>query len=420
MLKSPPREKRWVSWFYVVVWSLIIFVTIPFVRVIQRFVTEQWGRETFTYFVLGAIVTTFVASAVYLWRHRAASRSGYIWLLAVAAVFISYTINLSRSPEEAIHFIQYGLLGILAYRALTHHLNTVSIYFAAALICGIVGIVDELIQWVTPRRYWGLDDIWLNFFAGSLVQVGIAKGLNPPIIFGWRNRPDLQFLCRLAMVALVLLGASLINTPARIAWYTDRIPWLAFLKQTESAMLEYGYLYRDPDIGIFRSRLSPEELKQADRERGKEAADILDRFQDRTAYQEFLEIYTPVKDPFAHEARVHLFSRDHHFTISAKYRINQREYAEHLTRAFRENQIMEKYFPNTLRHSTYVWSGDESALARKHLLLDEVYESRVSRDLVTRLTESQFAWFFAVLLGGLALLQWHCGRDKSTGSFFRP
>ncbi len=412
MLESPPREKRWVSWLYVVVWSLVILVTIPFVRAFQEFVRVQWGREAFTYGVIGAIVTAFVASALYLRRYRVVSRGGYLWLLAVAAVFMGYTIELAGSPEEAIHFIQYGLLGVLTYRALTHHLNNVGIYFAAAMICGIVGIVDEWVQWAIPRRFWGLEDIWLNFFAGSLVQVGIAKGLNPPIISGWPGRTDLRFLCRLAMVALVLLGASLVNTPKRIAWYADRIPWLAFLKQNESMMLEYGYLYRDPDIGIFRSRLLPEALKQADRDRGKAVAEILDRFQDNKAYRKFLEIYTPLKDPFAHEARVHLFARDHHFSVSAKYRDNPKRYAKDLTRAFRENQIMEKYFPNTLRHSAYVWSADESALARKHLLLDEVFESRASRDLVTRLTEGQLAWCFAGLLGGLALFHWTLGRGK--------
>ncbi|NIO12096.1 MAG: hypothetical protein GTO40_30370 [Deltaproteobacteria bacterium] len=72
---------------------------------------------------------------------------------------------------------------------------------------------------------------------------------------------------------------------------------------------------------------------------------------------------------------------------------------------------MEKYFPNTLRHSAYVWSAHQSALARKHLLQDEVYKSRVARLLVTRLSEGQLGFLFALLLGGLALLQWYFGRE---------
>lgn len=51
-----------------------------------------------------------------------------------------------------------------------------SIYLAAALVRGIIGIMDEAIQWATPRRYWILTDIWRDFFATALALVGIARG----------------------------------------------------------------------------------------------------------------------------------------------------------------------------------------------------------------------------------------------------
>jgi len=412
MLESEPREKEWVSWLYVVIWSLIIFVTIPLARALQKFVYQQWGRETFTYVVIVAIVIALASSAIYLRRRRTVPRASYLWLLAVATIFIGYTIELRKSPEEAFHFVQYGLLGILVYRALTHRFHDVSIYFAAAIICGIIGIMDETIQWLTPRRFWGLLDIWLNFFAASLVQVGIAKGLNPSIISKRLNRASVRFLCRLAMVAVLLLGANLMNTPQRVSWYAERIPWLSSLKVNESTMLEYGYKYSDPDIGIFYSRISPLKLKQSDQKRGKEAAKILDRFQNEATYEDFLKTYTPITDPFLHEARVHLFRRDRYFLNSAEYKGNRGKYGKYLTVAFRENRIMEKYFPNILLYSAYVWSSDELDLARKHLLKDEVYYSPVSKRLVTRFREDQVAGFFAFLLIGLGLLSWYFGRKN--------
>ena len=54
-----------------------------------------------------------------------------------------------------------------------------SIYLAAALVRGIIGIMDEAIQWATPRRYWILTDIWRDFFATALVMVVIAGGIQP-------------------------------------------------------------------------------------------------------------------------------------------------------------------------------------------------------------------------------------------------
>ena len=44
MLQGPPKEKQWVSWLFVIIWSLIIFVTIPVARAIQNFVAQQWSR----------------------------------------------------------------------------------------------------------------------------------------------------------------------------------------------------------------------------------------------------------------------------------------------------------------------------------------------------------------------------------------
>ena len=417
MLESLPRGKEWMSWLYVAIWSLIIFATIPVGRVLQKFVAQRWGRETFTYVVLVGIVIAFGSSIFYLRRLRAVSRSSYFWLFATAAIFVGYTIYLRNAPEEAVHFLQYGLLGILTYRALAHRFHDVSIYFVAAIICGIIGMLDEIIQWLTPARYWGLHDVWINFVAGSLVQIGIAKGLTPSIIRGMPSRRNLQILCRLGMAAVVLLGFSLLNTPELIGWYADRIPYLGFLKTNESVMAEYGYLYTDPDIGSFRSRFSPSELRQSDRERAKEAAEILDRYQNRDEYREFLKIYTPVSDPFVHEARVHLFRRDGYFSMAKYYKENQELYSTyHLTIAFRENQIMETYFRNTLHHSAYVWSAEKFALAKKHLMHDKEYESRVSKNLITRISTGQLGSFFVLLIIGLALLHFYSGRSKSNCS----
>jgi len=146
VIEGPPRERQWISWLYVVIWSLIIFVTIPLARVIQEFVYQHWGREIFAYVVMAAILIALVASAVYIRHNRPASRAKYLWLLAVAVIFFGYTIELGKgSPEEAIHFVQYGLLGFLVYRTLSHRLWDFSIFLAAAIICGIIGTIGEVI-----------------------------------------------------------------------------------------------------------------------------------------------------------------------------------------------------------------------------------------------------------------------------------
>ena len=169
MLNNPPKEKESASWLYVILCSLVIFATIPLARSMQEFVREHWGKEIFSYIVFAVVILAVIASLIYLRRLRVASRSRYIWLAVISTIFIGYKLRLSRNPEEALHFVEYGVLGLLVYRALTHKVRNKSIYFMAAVIGVMVGMMDEAIQWATPKRYWGLDDIWLNFIAIALI-----------------------------------------------------------------------------------------------------------------------------------------------------------------------------------------------------------------------------------------------------------
>ena len=74
----------------------------------------------------------------------------------------------------------------------------------------------------------------------------------------------------------------------------------------------------------------------------------LDAFHRPDSYQEFLSEYTSTKDAFLHEARVHLFRRDRyrHRLAAAEDREAADAYA---IIASRENLIMERYFPHTMR-----------------------------------------------------------------------
>jgi hypothetical protein len=319
---------------------------------------------------------------------------------------------MEKSPEEAIHFLQYGILGLLIYRALLHRHRNIGIYFVAAVIGGFIGTVDEAIQWAIPRRYWDLKDIWLNFIGTALMQVAIAKGIRPHIVSEPINRHTLRRLCSVTAVAILLLGGSFFNTPNRVAWYSEKIPFLSFLQNNPDVMFEYGYLYENPEIGVFRSRLSPEALLESDLRRGEEVAKELDAFKANSLYEQFLEKYTPVNDPFMHEARVHLFRRDRYMEDAEAILDDLEIYRHHLTVAFRENQIMEKYFHNTLHSSTYVLLPEQVGLLEKYLVRDLPYDSPVSGHLATRMTEKQVAVGLLLALAAIFVLYRFIGREK--------
>ena len=118
VLREPPKGKQVWAWLAVCIWTLIIFTTIPLARSIIDAVSEELDRSFFMYVVLFVIGISFVLSMVYLLRKRALALRKLIWLVLPASIFVAYTIHLStKSPEEAIHFVQYGVLGLLVYRA---------------------------------------------------------------------------------------------------------------------------------------------------------------------------------------------------------------------------------------------------------------------------------------------------------------
>jgi VanZ family protein len=413
MFVRPPAQREWVSWLSAVLWSLLIFATIPLARAIERVVVDAWGEQFFLYAVLIVIGAAAVETFRQLRRLGTISRMRGVLLGGIALVFGAYTFSLRHNAVEAVHFVEYGVLGLLAYRALTHRTHDSAIYLAAACVAGIVGILDEGIQWATPKRVWDILDIWRNFFAAALVLVGIAVGIRPPLIADRPSAASIRLFCRLAAVAVLLLGASLLNTPARIGWYTERVPGLASLRESSDVMLEYGHLYTDSEIGLFTSRFPPDELRRVDEERGAKVGPILARYPE-DAYGEFLARYTPITDPFAHEARVHLFRRDRYLEASTSYTGPEQHAREALTVGFREQLILEKYFPNTLRHSGSALTPERRAELADRQFADQPYESRVSKDLVTELGERDIVLGWLGMLALLVAIHRTAGRRSST------
>lgn len=407
MFDRPPREREFLSWAYVVLWSGLTFATVPFVRDVVDYVGGRWGHDVFTYGVAAIVILVAVAVIALLLKRRI-SVAGYAWLLGIAGLIVYQTFELQAgSPVEAVHFVQYGILSLLLYRAFTHRVRDYSIYVAATIAGTIIGMIDETVQWVTPRRHFGVQDIWLNCTAVALVQAALAAAIRPTIISGWPDSASVGRLCRLGAVAVAYLGLCLLNTPDRIAWYTARVPLLDFIDKS-SVMVQYGYLHRDPAIGLFRSRLTTEELRRLARERAEEGARILDRYRDRNQYRAFLDIYTPVTDPFLHEARVHLFSRDVNLERARKAEADDKPRL--FAAAYGENRILEAYFGELLRASSYAWPAELEAEVRASAHTDEAFESKSGRSLVTAYSQQQVFWVFLSLVVGLLLLGRYFGR----------
>ena len=411
MFDRVPREPEALSWTYATLWSGLIFVTVPFVRTGVDFVRGQWGSDVFTYAV-AAMAVSATAVALFLTRRRW-SLASCGCLLGLAAVVVYLTFGLAEgTPEEAVHYVQYGILSLLLYRAFSHRVSDYSIYAAATVTGTFVGMIDETVQWITPGRQFGLRDIWLNFTAVALVQAGLAAGVRPKIIAGSPDWASLRRLCYLSAIAVGYLGLCHLNTPDRVAWYSAHVPLLGFIDANRSIMVEYGYLHGDAATVHFRSRLTVKELRRSAIERAEEGSRILDRYRERDQYPTFLELYSPLTDPFLHEARVHLFRRDVHLELAMNSEEGEARGRSFAT-AHWENRILQDYFGELLRASSYDWPAALEAEVSAKADTAQPYDSWVSRYLIVAFSPQQLAFLFSAAVGALLLLGAYSGRRSS-------
>ncbi len=408
MLDSAPKESELRSWAYVVLGVLVIYATIPLARGLRDAVDATIGREFFLYLVL-LLASVFAFLAFINLRRRALPPDAYYALGLVLLVLMTLIYRLRDIPEEALHVAEYALLGLLVYRALVHRIRDYSIYPVACLVVGMIGIIDEYIQWVMPSRYYDVGDILVNLGAGALAQIGIATGLRPGLVSSPPTRRSWSRLCYVAAAALVLLSVAFVNTPARVARYAASFEPLLFLLDGQSNMAEYGYRYEGPETGIFRSRFDRAALRELDRSRGEAVARILDRYIRGEGYRAFLRAHSVLRDAYAHEAGVHLFRREFHLD---RARENNSKRAEHYSIAYRENQILRQYFPSVINRSRHRWSSAVEEEVRQNAQASLAPESAVSQSVITRLGETQVILMFATATGVLIYLGIRLGRRR--------
>lgn len=334
------ERKEIVAWLLVCIWTALIFAGIPVARSIQGFVEASFGRAFFLVIVFSVLIAAFSFCMIKLSR----GVGPRICLSAVSLVYAVWTWQLRANPEEAFHFVEYGVLSVLAYQALSIRFEGALVFVCASLICSIIGNSDEVVQWLVPSRTFDFRDVWLNAAAGMLIQVAIALGIRPVHSLNKCDGSPKILLRILLSVQLLLLALCFSNTPAVVRFYSSRLSFLSYVMGKENMMAEYGYRHAIPE-GSFFSRFDLDELAMIDSERAPETASVLRSLRGGRPYLELLRMYSPFTDPFTHEALVHLFRRDEYIGRGLK------GVSEPCSISFHEEAVLEKYFPKTLLHS---------------------------------------------------------------------
>jgi len=148
----------WAIWIYIIV----IYSTLPVMRYVLNFIKEEVGKDQLLLLVNVSLIVPSVFILIFLLRKGVLKTL----LAAIPLAVTAYYVYFMKIPEERVHFLQYGLLGVLVLKTVKK--ETWTGVLMALLFTVLVGCGDEFIQWLLPNRVGEVRDVMINTAASAL------------------------------------------------------------------------------------------------------------------------------------------------------------------------------------------------------------------------------------------------------------
>jgi len=141
------------------IWTGLIYSTLYIMRPVCEFFKQYtW----FSFSVNAGIAFSVIFIVLVFVRKKHIRKTPTYLLLFLVMIGYFFGMTLLSIPEERLHFIEYGVLAFLIYRALILDFKNGRSYFAAFVITSFIGLGDEGIQYLLPNRYYQFKDVCLN------------------------------------------------------------------------------------------------------------------------------------------------------------------------------------------------------------------------------------------------------------------
>lgn len=172
-------SSRLLAWTWVAVFTAIIYLTLPVAPRLWRAVAVEWLGSWQEPVVLGGLVLAVGGSVMAGLCHRPVTPARHLGgLLAVGAGYASIVFLVELTPAEKLHFLYYGVLALLAFRALSFDLDGRWLAMGTIAAVSGIGLGDEVVQHFLPNRFFEWKDVALNAVSGALAT-GIIVLLRP-------------------------------------------------------------------------------------------------------------------------------------------------------------------------------------------------------------------------------------------------
>ena len=173
-LFSSKRERR--LWLWVLVVMVAIYATLGLAQTLAETLRERGLLDI----SIGLFILCMFLVAVTVVTQGLKVRPGGAEVAVGVGVAAAYLLVLTRMtvPTERSHLIEYGVVGVLIYEALTERKSQGRRVplppVLAVLVTVALGALDEGIQWLLPNRVFDPVDILFNTLAGTIAVAASA------------------------------------------------------------------------------------------------------------------------------------------------------------------------------------------------------------------------------------------------------
>lgn len=162
-MRSISKHKK--AWLIVLLYTVFLYSTLYIMRPICSFLEKHTPFKL----LVNIVVLICVGVLLYIFYTLVHPKKMSLYLLVILGLLVGFfSFRLIERPEEKMHFLEYGLLGFLVYRASSFNFRGLVLLIFSLFLVLLLGFVDEVIQYFLPNRFYDKRDILLNWLASGL------------------------------------------------------------------------------------------------------------------------------------------------------------------------------------------------------------------------------------------------------------